>query len=90
MNIENNDSSSGQVFRVRVIKIFFGNLSFFATQEQLRELLSPFGPVHAVHICKTKDMEPLYYGFVHIKDVTQAECVMAQLNGRKFLGRKLR
>eukprot|EP01033_Poteriospumella_lacustris_P018510 gene18510-13324_t len=70
-------------------KVFFGNLSYFTTYPQLRSLLSSCGPVHAMNICKSKDSDPLYYGFVHYNDIAQVERVVKELHGKKFLGRRL-
>jgi RNA recognition motif-containing protein len=70
-------------------KVFFGNLSYFTTYPQLRSLLSSYGPIHAMNICKSKDSDPLYYGFVHFNDIAQAERVVKELHGKKFLGRRL-
>eukprot|EP01033_Poteriospumella_lacustris_P002700 gene2700-1961_t len=42
-----------------------------------------------MNICKSKDSDPLYYGFVHYNDIAQAERVVKELHGKKFLGRRL-
>eukprot|EP01033_Poteriospumella_lacustris_P012560 gene12560-8980_t len=42
-----------------------------------------------MNICKSKDSDPLYYGFVHFNDIAQGERVVKELHGKKFLGRRL-
>lgn len=71
-------------------KVFVGNLSFFCTRENLEGLFSPFGSIESVHLCKSKDGEPLYYGFVHFYDPTDAQKAILALNNAYFAGRLLR
>eukprot|EP01033_Poteriospumella_lacustris_P008327 gene8327-6007_t len=70
--------------------VFLGNLSFFCTHNQLRDLLSPFGTVKTIKICKTKQKEPLHYGFGRFLTVESAQAAINALNGKLFMGRKLR
>jgi RNA recognition motif-containing protein len=70
--------------------VFVGNLSFFCTQEQLWNLLAPFGGIRSVKICRTKAKEPLYYGFVHLTSVSAVEAAIKGLNKKLFMGRKLK
>lgn len=70
--------------------VFVGNLSFFCTQDHLWNLLAPFGGIRSVKICRTKEKEPLYYGFVHLTSTSAVEAAIKGLHGQLFMGRKLR
>ena len=71
-------------------KVFVGNLSFFCTKENLESLFRPFGEIDGVYICKSKEGEPLYYGFVHFIDPSSAHTAIAALNNTHYRGRVLR
>lgn len=83
----------GDRTRVKTTKVFFGNLSYFCSAQDVHELLLSFvasSRIYSVDVCKTKAHDPLYYGFVHFLDAQTATQVIETLNGRLFMGRQLR
>ncbi len=71
-------------------KLFVGNLSFNATQEQLRELFGAHGPVLEVDIIKDKfSGRPRGFGFVTMETKEGADAAVKALNGKDIDGRAL-
>lgn len=56
----------------------------------MQPLFEQFGEVFSVVVRRTKSNEMLYYGFVQMGTVHQAEQAAKQLDGQKLLGRPLR
>jgi cold-inducible RNA-binding protein len=74
-----------------VKKLYVGNLSFKATEEQLQELFAEVG-ANPDQITLLKDRfsgQPRGFGFAEFHDDAEAEKAIAALNGRDFLGRAL-
>jgi len=74
-----------------VKKLYVGNLSFKATEEQLQELFAEAG-AHPDTLTLLKDRftgQPRGFGFAEFQDDGEAEKAIAALNGREFLGRAL-
>ena len=72
-------------------KLYVGNLSFKATEEQLQELFAEAG-AHPDTLTLLKDRftgQPRGFGFAEFQDDGEAEKAIAALNGREFLGRAL-
>jgi hypothetical protein len=70
--------------------VFVGNLAFKATQEELQQLFSPFGPVHSVRIMKDRaTRRPRGFAFIEM-DANHAPNAIKALDGKEFLGRTLR
>ena len=70
--------------------IFVGNLAFKASQDELRELFSPYGKVHSVRIMSDRvTRRPRGFGFVEMSP-REANKAIKSLDGTDFLGRKLR
>ncbi|MGM0595182.1 MAG: RNA recognition motif domain-containing protein [Pseudomonadota bacterium] len=70
--------------------IFVGNLAFKASQDELRELFTPYGTVHNVRIMKDRaTRRPRGFAFVEM-DRNHAPDAIKSLDGTEFLGRKLR
>lgn len=70
--------------------IFVGNLAFKASQEELRNLFSPFGEVRSVRIMTDRaTRRPRGFGFVEM-DRKAADKAIKALDGTEFHGRKLR
>jgi RNA recognition motif-containing protein len=66
-------------------KLYVGNLSYSATNEQLQELFSTHGEVKQVNVIEGKG-----FGFVEMSSSEEAEKAKEALNGTEFLGRTLR
>ncbi len=71
-------------------KIYVGNLSFSATEADLRELFSTVGTVHSVAVITDRDTgRSRGFGFIEMDD-SDAEKAIADLDGRELGDRALR
>ena len=66
-------------------RLYVGNLSYSATNEQLEELFSNYGEVRQADIIQGRG-----FGFVEMSDPSEAEKAKEALNGSDFQGRTLR
>jgi len=74
-----------------VKKLYIGNVSFKATEEQVQALFAEVG-VQPDSLTLLRDRftgQPRGFGFAEIGDDAQAEKAIAALNGKEFLGRAL-
>jgi RNA recognition motif-containing protein len=74
-----------------VKKLYVGNLSFKATEDQVQALFAEIG-VQPDSLTLLRDRftgQPRGFGFAEIRDDAEAEKVIAALNGKDFLGRAL-
>ena len=72
-------------------KLYVGNLSFKATEEQVHALFAEVG-VQPDNLTLLRDRftgQPRGFGFAEIKDDAEAEKAIAALNGKDFMGRAL-
>lgn len=70
--------------------IYVGNLPFAATEEEVRNLFSPYGTVHAVKLITDRETgKPRGFGFVDMEDSAAASAISA-LSGTEISGRSLR
>jgi cold-inducible RNA-binding protein len=71
-------------------KLFVGNLSFNATQEQIQGLFGAHGTVLEVDVVKDKfTNRPRGFGFVTMETQEAAEAAIKALNGKELEGRAL-
>src|SRR5678815_3708784 len=71
-------------------KLFVGNLSFQATEEDLRELFQQAGVVDSVRIVTDQFTgRPRGFGFVEMASKEEASKAIEMLNGRLFRDRNL-
>src|SRR5207247_4432573 len=71
-------------------KLFVGNLSFQATEEDLRELFQQAGTVESVRIVTDQFTgSPRGFGFVEMSTKEEATKAIEMLNGRLFRDRNL-
>ena len=71
-------------------KLFVGNLSFQATEEDLRELFAQAANVETVRIITDQFTgRPRGFGFVEMATKEEAQKAVEQLNGRLFRDRNL-
>jgi cold-inducible RNA-binding protein len=71
-------------------KLFVGNLSFQATEEDLRELFAQAGTVETVRIITDQFTgRPRGFGFVEMMTKEEATKAVEMLNGRLFRDRNL-
>ena len=72
-------------------KLYVGNLSFKATEEQVQALFAEVG-VQPDALSLLRDRftgQPRGFGFAEVHDDAEAEKAIAALNGKEFLGRAL-
>lgn len=63
--------------------LYVGNLPYSTTEDELRQLFEPYGPVEDVRIIQNKG-----FGFVDVADDKMAEAIEA-INGKEMGGRTL-
>ncbi len=70
--------------------IYVGNLTFDATEDQVRGLFEAYGPVEKVSIITDRDTgQPRGFAFVEMNDDESATKAMEALNGTNLGGRNL-
>jgi len=70
--------------------IYVGNLSFDATEDQVRGMFEAYGPVDRVSIITDRDTgQPRGFAFVEMSDDDSAGKAMEALNGSNLGGRNL-
>jgi cold-inducible RNA-binding protein len=73
------------------LNIYVGNLSFSATESDLREAFQGFGTVEKAAIITDKVTgQSRGFGFVEMPNRDEAEKAIAALNGRDLKGRALK
>jgi RNA recognition motif-containing protein len=70
--------------------IYVGNLTFDATEDQVRGLFEAYGPVEKVSIITDRDTgQPRGFAFVEMVDDEAASKAMEALNGNNLGGRNI-
>ncbi len=70
-------------------KIYVGNLSFDATEDQVRELFSEFGEIQSLAMINDRDTGRFRgFAFVEMED-SAANAAIKALNGKELDGREL-
>ncbi len=73
------------------MNIYVGNLSFEATEDELRAAFEEFGKVASVSILQDKlSGRPRGFGFVEMPASEEAKAAISGLNGREIKGRSLK
>lgn len=71
-------------------KIFVGNLSFSATENEVRDMFEQFGTVDSVAILTDRETgRSRGFGFVEMSDNGEADRAIQNLNGKNLGGRPL-
>lgn len=71
--------------------IYIGNLSFQATEEDLREVFAEYGTVSRVSLPTDRETgRKRGFAFVEMEDETQEDNAIAELDGAEWLGREIR
>ncbi len=72
------------------MNIYVGNLSFEATEDQLRQMFGAYGEVTSASIVKDKfSGESRGFGFIEMAGKTEAIAAIKGLNGQDLNGRTL-
>ena len=73
------------------MNIYVGNLSYEATEEDLRHAFEDFGQVESVKIITDKySGQSKGFGFVEMPDKAEAQSAIEGLNGKELKGRMLK
>lgn len=72
------------------MNIYVGNLSYKATEEDVRQAFEPFGQVSSATLIKDKySGQPRGFGFVEMPDRAEAQAAIENLNGKDLLGQPM-
>ncbi|HUW83576.1 MAG TPA: RNA-binding protein [Phycisphaerae bacterium] len=70
--------------------IYVGNLSYEATEEEVRQLFAEYGDVDSVNLITDRETGRLRgFGFVEMSDSAAAKAAIDGLNGKEIAGRAL-
>jgi len=73
------------------MNIYVGNLSYDATEEDLRQAFEAFGQVESINIIKDRySGESKGFGFVEMPAKAEAQSAIEGLNGKELKGRALK
>ncbi len=71
-------------------KIYVGNISFNATEDDIRELFATYGQIESVKlITDPQTGKPRGFGFVEMPSADDARKAIEALNGKNFMERTL-
>ena len=84
------DSKKNKQKRPDGAKIYLGNLSFKATEDDIKKMFEGKATVNQVSIATDKAGKPKGFAFVFIKEKDSAADVVSQLNGSELNGRKIK
>ncbi|HEY6446849.1 MAG TPA: RNA-binding protein [Acidobacteriaceae bacterium] len=71
-------------------KLYVGNLSFDASEEELRQLFEPHGTVESAKVATDRDTgRSRGFGFIEMTSDSEAESAISALNGTQVGGRAL-
>lgn len=72
------------------MKLYIGNLSYSTTEEEIVELISPFGTTDSVQLVKDRYTgQSKGFGFIEMNN-SEADAAIKGLNETNFKGRKLK
>jgi RNA recognition motif-containing protein len=75
----------------KAVTIYVGNLSFQATEEDLREVFADYGEVKRISLPVDRETgRKRGFAFVEMSDEAQEDSAIAALDGAEWLGRELR
>jgi cold-inducible RNA-binding protein len=73
-----------------MMKLYVGNLSYNAGENDLRDLFSAYGAVESVAVITDRDTgRSKGFGFVEFANDAEAQAAIAGLNGKEVSGRAL-
>lgn len=73
-----------------MLNIYVGNLSYEATEDEVRALFAEFGEVESVNLVTDRETGRLRgFGFVQMSDATAGKAAIEGLNGKELAGRAL-
>ena len=73
------------------VEIYVGNLSYDMTEDQLREAFAAYGKVNSARLITNRfNGKSKGFGFVQMPDHAEADKVIAALNEKDVMGRKMK
>ena len=89
-NREPRSSRKPEAVEVTSSKLYVGNLSFDATENDLLDLFNGIGVVQSAELVTHKETEKSKgFGFVTMTTIDEAKRAVAELHDKDFMGRKL-
>ena len=77
--------------RIKMKKLYVGNIPFNASEENLRELFSAYGEIVSLKIIQDHDTgRSKGFGFVEMAEEKDARKAMEELNGKDFMEKTLK
>ncbi|KAM4782227.1 LOW QUALITY PROTEIN: RNA-binding protein 28 [Cyanocitta cristata] len=73
----------------RKARLILRNLSFQCSEDELRGLFAPFGPVLELNLPRKPDGTPRGFAFVQLRNLREAAAALGGLNGAQLRGRPL-
>ncbi len=71
-------------------KIYVANISFSATEQDIRDIFSEYGEVATVKIITDKFTgQSRGFGFIEMESESDAKKAISELNGKPFMGKTL-
>nr|BAA04177.1 ss-DNA binding protein 12RNP2 precursor [Synechococcus elongatus PCC 6301] len=71
--------------------IYVGNLSFRATEEDVREVFAEYGPVSRVSLPVDRETGRLRgFAFIEMEEDAHEDAAISELDGAEWFGRQLR
>lgn len=71
--------------------IYVGNLSYEATQDDLKEVFSEYGSVKKVYVPTDRETgRPRGFAFVDLSTDSEEENAIAELDGAEWMGRTMK
>jgi len=71
-------------------KLYVGNISFKATENDLEDLFSQYGDIESVYIIADRNTNRSKgFGFIEMTDATAAEAAISALNGKEWMERNI-
>ena len=75
----------------RIVTIYVGNLSFQATEDDLKEVFAEYGEVSRVSLPTDRETgRKRGFAFVEMSSEAQEDAAIAELDGAEWLGREIR
>ena len=73
------------------MEIYVGSLPYSVTEDDLKEVFTPFGEVSSVRLLRDKlSGKSKGFGFVEMPDSSEADSAIAALNENEFKGRDIK
>jgi RNA recognition motif-containing protein len=74
-----------------IVTIYIGNLSFQATEDDLKEVFAEYGEVSRISLPTDRETgRKRGFAFVEMKDDAAEDAAIADLDGAEWLGRELK